>query len=104
MGSLDKRYYEIGRKYEKVSENYRRPYILGVDINETEKPFIMVAGDHHSDIGVKVVSLEELFSGKLDTHIAKAGCIDFVNRLKNSISAGESFPPRFLKNLVSVEE
>ena len=103
MSKLGNRFYEIGKGYEVVSTQYKRPYIIGVDINDKEKPFLLTSGDHHSDLGAITVSLEELLSEKWKEHILKSNCIGFINELKKAIDSGESFPPKFLVKRVNNE-
>ena len=101
MATLGSKYYEISRGYEKVSNSYHRPYILGVNINEPDKPFIIAIGDHHSDMGTLAVSVMELISGKYDEEIIKSNGEKFVNNLKIAFTNGESFPQRFILNMVT---
>ncbi len=103
MGTLGNRFHEIGRGYEIVSSQYKRPYIIGVDINENDKPFVLASGDHHSDLGATTVSVEDLLSEKWEEHISKSNCAEFVIELRRAISSGESFPPKFLIEIVNNE-
>jgi hypothetical protein len=103
MAKLGEKYFEIGRGYEFVSPNYKRPYIIGVDIKETTKPFVLASGDNHSDSGAIAVSVEELLSGKWKDHISKSNCTEFVDSLKQALDSGESFPPMFLQKDVNKE-
>lgn len=81
MGNLGKDYFELGRGYEKISKHYSRPYVLGVNINHKEKPFIVAMGDHHSDIGAIKLSVDELVSGKFDEHIKFSNSDNFIENL-----------------------
>lgn len=47
MGTLGNRFYELDRGYEVISNQYRKPYIIGVDINNLDKPFVLASGEHH---------------------------------------------------------
>ncbi|WP_344925163.1 hypothetical protein [Aquimarina addita] len=98
---LGTNYYEIGRRYEKVSETYNRSYILGVDIKQKDTPFVVAIGGHHSDIGVIKISCKELVSDKWNDHIIKSGCEAFVLNLKTAIEQGETFPQKFILNLIA---
>ena len=100
MSKLGNRFYEIGRGYEVVSKVYKRPYIIGVDINDLNKPFILASGDHHSDFGAITVGLEEILSEKWEDHISKSNCKGFIVKLRKAIHSGESFPPLFLREKV----
>jgi len=100
MGILGKDYFELGRGYEEVSENYSRPYILGVNVNNKDKPFIVAMGDHHSDIGAIKLSLDELISGKWDEHIKFSNSEKFIENLKITIENKEKFPQKFILELV----
>lgn len=100
MGTLGSKYYEISRGYEKISSSYYRPYILGVNINEQEKPFIIAVGDHHSDMGAVELSVLELVSNKYEKDIIKSNSKEFVSKLKFAINKGESFPQSFIINMV----
>lgn len=101
MATLGSKYYEISRGYEKVSSSYYRPYILGVNINEPDKPFIIAVGDHHSDKGAVIVSALELISGKYDEDIIKSNGEKFVSKLKIAFANGEPFPQRFILKMVT---
>ncbi len=101
MARLGTRFTEIGRGYDKVTENYERPYILGVDINDKEKPFIVASGDHHSDSCATLVSVDELLSDRWKSHIQKSNCSDFVERLRESIEHGELFPQNIILEKVN---
>ena len=101
MATLGERFFELGSGYEVITESYSRPYLLGVDISEVSQPFVLASGDHHSDMNAVTISLDELLSGKWDEHIAKAQCTSFIHALKQAINQGESFPPKFLKDLVA---
>jgi hypothetical protein len=101
MGALSERFTEIGRGYERKSENYECPYILGVDINEKEKPFIVASGAHHSDCGAALISVDELLSDRWKELIKKANCSDFVEGLKKSIENGEKFPQAIILEIIN---
>ncbi|WP_237275950.1 hypothetical protein [Tenacibaculum ovolyticum] len=98
MGKLGNRFYEIGKGYEMVSAQYKSPYIIGVDINDKEKPFLLAYGDHHSDLGVITVSLEDLLFEKRKEHILKSNCKEFIDELKKVIDSSNPSPPKFLVN------
>jgi len=101
MASLGKRFVEIGRGYEKISENYKRPYLIGVDITDKEKPFVVAIGDIHSDFAACVISTEELISGKWDGHINLSNCKGLVEKLKIAVRVGEAFPQKCILDLVN---
>ncbi|MFA8434279.1 MAG: hypothetical protein ACEPOZ_07160 [Marinifilaceae bacterium] len=101
MASLGERFTEIGRGYEKVTENYERPYILGVDINDKENPFIVASGDHPSDSGAALISIEELFSEQWKEHIQKSNSTEFVNELREAVERGEQFPQNIILDKVN---
>lgn len=101
MATLGSKYYEIGRGHEKISEIYSLPYIIGVDITERDKPFVVAVGDHHPDIGASKVSVKELISGKWDEHIALSNCVEFVEKLKRAMDEGETFPQQFILELIN---
>ena len=101
MAKLGDRFTEIGRGYEKVSDNYKRPYVLGVDINDKEKPFVVASGDHHSDSGAALISVDELLSDKWKIHIQKSNCSEFVDQLRKSVENGEKFPQTVILEKVS---
>ncbi len=103
MGTLGNRFMKLGRGYEKVSDNYKRPYILGVDITDIDKPFVLASGNHHSDMGAITVSFENLLSDKWEEHILKSNCSEFITELRQAISFGESFTPKFLINRMNSE-
>lgn len=100
MSKLGDRFFEIGRGYKTISDGYKRPYILGVDINDNEKPFIVAMGDAHYDFAACVISVDELLSDKWSEHIQISNCKEFVEKLKIAIEKGESFPQRFIIDLV----
>ncbi|WP_439185781.1 hypothetical protein [Carboxylicivirga taeanensis] len=101
MATLSERFIEIGRGYERKSENYKCPHILGVDIKEKEKPFIVASGDHHSDCGAALISIDELLSDRWKEHIKKANCSDFVEQLRKSVENGEKFPQNIIVEIVN---
>ena len=80
---------------------YDCPYVTGVDITERDKPFVVAMGDHHSDIGAVEVSAKELISGRWDEHIALSNCVEFVEKLKRAMEEGETFPQKFILDLVN---
>ena len=96
MARLGERFTEIGRGYEKVTEDYKRPYILGVDFNDKEKPFVVASGDYHSDFVAALISIVVLLSEKWKDHITKSNCAEFVNGLSKAIESGEQFPQKII--------
>ena len=100
MGQLGKDYVEIGRGYEKVSENYSRPYLLGVNTLDNEKPFVIASGDHHSDFGATKLSVEELVSEKWNKHIKLCNSEKFIDNLKTALKNKEVFPQKFILELI----
>ena len=100
MATLGSKYYEISRGYEKVTDYYQRPYILGVDVNNLNKPFVIAVGDHHSDMATLKVSVLELISSKYERDIIKSNGKEFVNKLKFALNNGESFPQSFIMNMI----
>jgi len=100
MSRLGEKYFELGRGYENFSENYSRPYLLGVNINNKEKPFVIAMGNHHSDMGATKLSVDELVSGKWDEHIRFSNSEKFVESLKKALKNNEEFPQKFILELI----
>jgi len=101
MAKLGKRFFEIGRGYRKVSEHYNCPYLLGVDIKDKDRPFVVATGDTHGDSAASLVSVEELISGVWDEHILRSNCIEFIEKLKNAINQGDTFPQKFILDMIN---
>jgi hypothetical protein len=101
MAKLGSRFYEINRGYKKISDTYARPYLIGVDILEREKPFVVAMGDRHSDSSAILISIDELLSGRWDEHIVLSNSIEFVKELKRAVNEGEPFPQKFIRDLVN---
>ncbi|NER17553.1 hypothetical protein [Spongiivirga citrea] len=99
-GILGKEYFELGRGNRKVSENYLRPYILGFNINNKQKPFVVAMGDNHSDTVATKLSIAELVSGKWDEHIRLSNSEKFVESLKKALKNKEEFPQKFILELI----
>ena len=100
MGQLGKDYFEIGRGYKKVSENYSRPYLFGVNVLDNKKPFVVASGSHHSDFGATKLSVDELISGKWDEHIVICNSAKFIENLKKAMINKEMFPQKFILELI----
>ena len=83
-----------------VLKNYLCPYILGININDKEKPFVVAMGDNHSDIGVSKLSVDELISGKWDEHIEFSNSKKFIESLKKALKDKEEFPQKFILELI----
>jgi len=100
MAALGKDYFEISRGFEKISENYSRPYLIGVNINDLAKPFLIASGDHHSDMGAIKLSSDELLSGKWNEHIKLSNSEKFIENLKIAIKNKEEFPQKFILEMI----
>lgn len=57
-------------------------YILGINIKNIQKPFVIAMGSHHSDTRAIKLSIDELVSGKWDEHIRFSNSERFIERLK----------------------
>lgn len=100
VGQLGKDYCELSRGYEKVTESYSRPYILGVNILDKEKPFVFAVGDHHSDSFAAKLGADEVVSGHWDKQIILSNSENFIKNLKTAIKSNEEFPQRFLLDVI----
>jgi len=99
-GKLGKEYFELGRGNKKISENYLCPYILGININDIQKPFVVAMGSHHSDSGAIKLSIDELVSGKWDEHIRLSNSEKFIEQLRIALKNKEEFPQKFILELI----
>lgn len=92
MARLGEKYYELGRGYEQVSDSYKRPYLLGIDLTNKEKPFVIAQGDHHSDTFAIQLDIKELLSDKWIETLQKANCFEFRQTLEIESRGGTVYP------------
>ena len=100
MARLGEKYYEIGRGYEHISDAYKRPYLLGVDVTDKQKPFVVAQGDHHSDTFACQLSIVELLSDKWVGHLRKANCLAFRQTLEVESRKGSVYPTQLFNKII----
>jgi hypothetical protein len=99
MARLGEKYYELGRGYEQVSDSYKRPYLLGVDLTNKEKPFVIAQGDHHSDSVAIQLDIKELLSDKWIEILQKANCSEFRQALEIESQGGTVYPSKLFDEI-----
>jgi len=99
MARLGKKYYELGRGYEQVSDSYKRPYLLGIDLTNKEKHFVIAQGDHHSDTFAIQLGIKELLSDKWIEILQKANCYEFREALEIESQGGKIYPNKLFDEI-----